>query len=429
MTKTGSSLVEAVRELPRRYPGPGGAVAILKAGAVVEQHAWGWANAEERIPFTMETPFRICSITKQFTCALALTCSPNLSELDADVRGWLPLLMEPGPTTLQLCHNQSGLRDYWATAMLHGSPVEGELDEAAALRLMGEARTLQFSAGTRYSYANQNFRILSNILQVKTGRTFDELLRRYLFDPAGMATARLGMDTGGAIGGAIGYEGSAEAGFRPAVNRILWSGDAGLVATLNDLIAWERYIDRTRDDPDSAYRRISTPVSFKDGSPAAYGFGLSHRRAFGRSMTGHSGALRGWRSHRLYIPTDRLSVVVLFNHMSDPFAAALDLLGAVLDETPPTPEPMTQPPIWLGSYLEPQTRIITRLDQTADGRIRLRMGHLSERLDVQPDDTATGSGVRLRQTGEGLCMDRFYENQSSVLERCEGANSLDITGH
>src|SRR5437660_282048 len=78
-------LDRAIEALPRSYPGPGGAVAVLRDGEVVARHAWGWANAELRIAFTPKTLFRMCSITKQFTCALVLDAFPDPSVLDGDV--------------------------------------------------------------------------------------------------------------------------------------------------------------------------------------------------------------------------------------------------------------------------------------------------------------------------------------------------------
>ena len=174
---TGSRLDAVVATLPRAYPGPGGAIAVLRDGAVLLRHTWGWANAERRIPFTPSTLFRMCSITKQFTCALVLDAFPDPSALDADVRARLPLLSQPPPGALHLCHNQSGLRDYWAIAMLHGSPVEAPFGEPEASRIIAATRTLQFVPGTRYSYVNQNFRLLSDIIQERSGRGFAELLR------------------------------------------------------------------------------------------------------------------------------------------------------------------------------------------------------------------------------------------------------------
>ena len=68
-----------------------------------------------------------------------------------------------------------------------------------------------------------------------------------------MATAFLAADTRAMPDGTEGYEGSPAAGFRAAENRILWTGDAGLGASLDDMIAWERHIDATRDDADALY--------------------------------------------------------------------------------------------------------------------------------------------------------------------------------
>src|SRR5260221_13761244 len=101
-----------LERLPRAYAGPGGAVAVLKAGEVLVRPAWGWANAERRIAFTPQSLFRMCSVTKQFTCALVLDAFPDPAALDADVAARLPRLETRPPGALQLCHNQSGLRDY-----------------------------------------------------------------------------------------------------------------------------------------------------------------------------------------------------------------------------------------------------------------------------------------------------------------------------
>src|SRR5882757_3499152 len=187
MTSSPSAgLDRAIETLPRLYPGPGGAIAILRDGAVLVRHAWGWANAERRIAFTPRTLFRLCSVTKQFTCGLVLDAFPDPSVLDRDVRARLPLLEGAAPGALHLCHNQSGLRDYWAVAMLHGSPAEAPFGEAEAARVVAGTRSLHFAPGTRFSYVNQNFRILSDIVEARSGRSLGELLRSRIFEPAGM---------------------------------------------------------------------------------------------------------------------------------------------------------------------------------------------------------------------------------------------------
>jgi hypothetical protein len=82
----------------------------------------------------------------------------------------------------------------------------------------------------------------------------------------------------------VGYEGGQAEGFRPAVNRITWTGDAGVSASLDDMIAWERHIDATRDNPESIYQRLAAPVAFTDGANSGYGFGLARGEILGRQI-------------------------------------------------------------------------------------------------------------------------------------------------
>ena len=424
-----SGLDTVLKALPRLYPGPGGAAAVLRAGETLVRHAWGWANAERRLPFTPGTLFRMCSITKQFTCAVLLDQFPDPTVLDADLRARLPNLQQQAPTTLQLCHNQSGLRDYWAVAMLHGAPVESPFGDAEAARIIAGTRTLHFAPGTRYSYVNQNFRLLSDIVQDRTGRSFAELLRTRIFDRVGMTTAVLAADTRALPDGTEGYEGTQATGFRAAENRVIWTGDAGLGASLDDMIAWERCIDATRDDPDALYSRLSAPVAFADGTQAPYGFGLGRGSEFGHTVTSHGGALRGWRSHRLYLPAERISVVVMLNHLTDAREAALDLLAAALDIDRPRPPAPQPPPAWAGAYFDPETGLSARIDTVPAGQLRLRYGHSAERLDLQPDDSAISpAGTRLTPATNGLRMERPQENLFTYLQPRQGAPIQDIAG-
>ena len=429
MTSDSAGLDRAIDALPRNYPGPGGALAVLRNGEVLARHAWGWANAERRLAFTPHSLFRLCSVTKQFTCGLILDAFPDPSVLDDDVRARLPLLEQAAPSALHLCHNQSGLRDYWAVAMLHGSPAEAPFGDVEAARLVAATRQLQFAPGTRYSYCNQNFRILSDILQERTGRSFAELLRSRIFEPAGMSSAFLAADTRAMPDGTEGYEGTQASGFRAAENRVIWTGDAGLGACLDDMIVWEWHIDATRDESESLYQRLSAPVNFGDGILAAYGFGLARSTEFGRATTGHGGALRGWRIHRLHLPSERVSVVVMFNHLSDARSAALDLLAAVLGEERPKPDAAIPAPTWLGSYLEPETGLAVRIAAASAGQIKLRYGHSAEELNLQADGSASNaSGTCLSFSDAGLRMDRPQENQSSHLRPCEGVPTTDVAG-
>eukprot|EP01037_Dinobryon_pediforme_P005269 gene5269-5322_t len=425
----GRTLEQALEALPLAYPGPGGAAAVIQNGEILARHAWGYADLERRIPFTPQTLFRICSISKQFTCGLMLDQAPDPMALNDAIKARMPHLEGTVPTALHLAHNQSGLRDYWATAMLCGSPVEAPFGDAEANSLIARTRSLHFQPGTRYSYCNQNFRILGDVVAERAGRDLGELLRTQIFDRAGMPTAQLCADTFTMPDGTVGYEGNPQDGFRPAVNRIHWTGDAGIGASLDDMIAWERHIDATRDDPASLYQRQAAANRFADGAPARYAFGLGQVEMLGIKGTGHGGGLRGWRSIRFYLPSVRISVVVLFNHLSaDPRAAALDLLGTLVPSPGKSGAGGSATP-WEGSFQEPETGLVVRLEPGTDQTVKLHYsGFSAEKLDLGRDDEARGGLVALRRTAEGIWMNRGGDNQSSLLIPVSGEATHDVSG-
>ena len=354
-------------------------------GQVVERYAWGWANAERRIPFTPKTLFshlfhhrevyvrpgaeRLSQIRLSWMTMCALACSVS---------------NKLAPGALHLCHNQSGLRDYWAVAMLHGALPERSFGEDEAAEIIGRARTLQFAPGTRYSYTNQNFRFLSDILRERTGRQLCRAAAHAVFlDRIGMDKALLAADTASCPT----YRGPRRGHSRPRLSarrepHCLDGRDAGIAASLDEVIAWERHIDSTRDDGEALYRRLGAPVTFADGRPATYGFGLRRGFELGRLVTGHGGALRGWRSYRLYAPAERVSVVVMFNHLSDAHEAAVDLFAATLDEDRPVRPALRVPPSWLGAYSVPATELSARSGAVPAG-VRWRCGHSAQTLGVR----------------------------------------------
>jgi D-aminopeptidase len=424
-----SDLHRIIDELPLRFKGPGGAVAVIRDGAVVARQAWGYADLARHLPFTPQTLFPICSITKQFTCATLLDQLGDPDRLDQALKARLPLLQDKPPRMRDLCNNQSGLRDYWALTVLCGAKPEGEFRPADAKTLMGLTRTLHFPAGQRYSYSNGNFRLVSDLIEDHVGRSFAEILSGRILRPSGMETARLNPETSDIPGGAVGYEGDNDFGFIPAVNRINWTGDAGMVASLDDMIAWERFIDATRDDPNGLYRRLSGKPSFADGTPAYYGFGLAHMKSESVALTGHGGALRGWHSQRLHAASERLSVVVLFNHEASAHGAALEVLRAALGQKPPPKPAVAYDATWTGAYHDRDTDLLLDISPEREkGQVLARFTTKPELLDPTSANEASSPEMTLKREGDIVHMVRPGDNLITTARRVAGTAPLDIAG-
>ncbi|WP_313529233.1 D-aminopeptidase [Shinella sp.] len=419
-----AALERALNCLPLRFRGPGGVAGVVKDGKVVARRAWGFADMYRRLPMAAKTRLPICSISKQFTCALLLDQFDDPAVLDNKIHDFLSNYRDRLPTVAELCHNQSGLRDYWALTVLQGAYPEAEFRREDALPLIASAKTGHFPAGAHYSYSNGNFRILGELIERGTGRDLAGLLAERLFVPAGMSTAVLSPNTRVPLDGVVGYEGNDDVGFLPADNRVYWFGDAGIAASLNDMLAWECHIDATRDDPDGLYNRLSAPVFYADGTSATYAYGLRQDIYNGMRFTGHGGGLRGFSSFRMHVAEERLSVVVMFNHDTSTFTAAAALVDAALGRESSAE---TIPPAdWDGLWLDEAQGLVVRT--AADmSTVKLHYGPSPARAMVAPDGVAYGQGFSLRKENGRLLMRRDSENLAVTARRLDPVEWADAT--
>ena len=423
-----TALDTALDALPQAYPGPGGVAGVVKDGKVIATRAWGYRNLDTRAPMTTGTRLPICSISKQFTCGVLLDQLGAPEALDGKLGAFLPAFTGEMPKARDLCNNQSGLRDYWALTVTHGALAEQTFARGDALPMIARMKTGHFAPGTRYSYCNCNFRIISELIEQETGRPLDELYREVIWDPAGMETTVLTADTRHPEDGVVAYEGAPGVGYFPADNGIYWIGDAGISASLDDMLAYEAWIDATRDDPDSLYRRLSERQAFRDGAPAWYGFGLVHETIGGRHVTGHGGALRGIRANRLHVADERLSVMVHFNHEGDAHAAAQGLIKAALGVETPAGRQVDAG--WKGQWLCPETGLLTRVDPALDGAL-LKFTTGAAKLVPGEDGTLSSPGMRAALDGETLSLTVVQDNiavEMPPLPVVTAADGSEIAG-
>jgi len=424
-----AALEAALNLLPERYRGPAGVAGVVHEGEIVARRAWGFADVSRRVPMTAQRRLPVCSISKHLTCALLLDLFGDPAELDPLLPDFLPEFRGQLPTVAQLCHNQSGLRDYWALTVLHGAEPEGVVTEAEGLHLISQARTGHFPPGTQYSYSNGNFRLLAELIQRATGRPFGMLLKERIFAPAGMTTATLATDMAERLDAVIGYEGNDEVGFLPAANAVTWFGDSGIAASLDDMLDWECHIDANRDDPESLYNRISAPTAFADGKPANYGFGLRRDRLADREATSHGGGVRGFCSYRMHVASERLSIVVMFNHEASAMRAAWGLLEAALGcRIAADPVPAKG---WDGLWLDDEQGLFVRTADTASG-VRLNYSISPVLATPREDGSAEALGLSLQHDGDQLVLDRTIDNLHVKARRLAplawAADSAEIAG-
>ncbi|KAH8797371.1 beta-lactamase/transpeptidase-like protein [Xylogone sp. PMI_703] len=417
----------ALESIPRRFRGPGGAVAVVGDGQLLGQCVWGYANIDLKIPMTIQTRLPICSITKQMLCALVIDLerrpTSTIIANGGDVRKQLSTKLTEvlgsektqkyGLTIDHLCDNHSGLRDYWALTTLWGARPDGRFSVTQDGKLMRERLgSFHFQPGTEYSYANTNFHLIARFIEDVSGESIASLLSERIFAPAGMTTAYLCPDTAQHPPPCVGYEGNEQSGYLPALNRMEWSGDAGVVASLADMIAYEGYLDRCLSDPQSWYRAVLEPSSYTDGTRGQYHYGLGHADVGGVATIGHGGALRGFRLHRLHVPSERLSIVVMLNHEGFAGGVAEDILQKILNMQKPQSINLEPSVAWHGTFLDKGTQLIVTVSSNKDrGELLISYAGYPETIRLTDSSHGVSRDMIASISGDKLRIQRLKDNR------------------
>ncbi|HEX8322101.1 serine hydrolase domain-containing protein [Longimicrobium sp.] len=191
----------------------------------------------------------------------------------------------------------------------HAYVAEGITDRGAAVRAI-LALPLERRPGAQASYSNDAFTLLAAIVEIASGRPYEQFVEQAVLNPAGMAHS--GFWPGPAA--SIAPVGSMP---RPEIARPNWGyrGATGMYSTVDDLLAFTRALRGGRIvSPGSAARAMGTQVDRSgDASDIGYGWFLAERS--GVPLITHSGAETGLDHYGwVYVlPASGLTLVLLSN--------------------------------------------------------------------------------------------------------------------
>ncbi|MBZ4375913.1 beta-lactamase family protein [Corallococcus interemptor] len=301
-----------VRAEQKRLGVPGLAVGVVSHGRVVLAKGYGFANLEHQVPVETDTLFQSGSLGKMFTATAVMlqveagrvSLSDSVTKYFPDAPAtWKPI------TVRHLLTHTSGIKD-----------LEGLLDERKDYTEQGFAEfiyslPLQFPAGLRWSYSNSGYVLLGILVNRVAGMTYQEVLGRQVFKPAGMKTAR-GISEADVIPNrAAGYQlvGGVVKNQRWVSQSLNTTGDGALYCSLKDMLAWEEAVEKRDILSRGSWKEMLSPAKLNSGAPWPYGFGWEVLERNGQPLHQHTGAWQGFRTAYARFLGDGLSIVVLAN--------------------------------------------------------------------------------------------------------------------
>ncbi|HTF31105.1 MAG TPA: serine hydrolase domain-containing protein, partial [Flavitalea sp.] len=165
-----------------------GSIAISANGVLVYQNAIGYSQVNKglKTPATIETKYRIGSISKMFTATMIfqLIDEGKLS-FDTPLASYFPQLPNAGKITIrEMLDHRSGLHNFTSDSLY--ATYMGSPKSEAEMTAIFAGQKSDFEPDAKAEYSNTNFVLLGYIIEKLTGKTYAEELEKRVTSKIGL---------------------------------------------------------------------------------------------------------------------------------------------------------------------------------------------------------------------------------------------------
>lgn len=291
-----------------------GSILIANQGKVVYKKAFGMADREKKIPFTLNTQEYIGSISKQFTAmGIAILEDRGKLKYSQSIRDFfqeLPAFMQ-SVTVQNLLYHTSGL------AIFDDYP---DMTEKNVFDILLKQNKLRFTPGTKFEYCNAGYSLLGMIIEKVSGQSLNGFLTANIFKPLGMNHTVVNEISHRNTTRAIGY------GLYGDINNYdsFMGGNVSIISTVEDLYKWDEALYHFKQVKQATLAEVFTPSSqavnntallLKDNmfGDKSYGFGIWIAMHNDAKDFFHDGAFSGYMAYNERITSDHTDIIELSN--------------------------------------------------------------------------------------------------------------------
>lgn len=290
-----------------------GDVLVADGDHIVLESAYGYADMDWSIPNTVDTKFRIGSLTKQFTAAgILLLQERGQLGVDEPVSKYVPDLPNAWSTVTikNLLTHSSGIPNFTGVPGFSAYELQSHTPEESVALVLG--KPLEFEPGAKFYYSNTNYVLLGEVIERVSGVPYATFLRQNIFIPAGMSDTGVDVDSAIIPKRAQGYDSTPD-GFKrtEAISMSVPFSAGFLYSTVGDLLKWERCLSAGKIITAASLRSMTT------AGLGEYGMGVFVRTVNGQPLVTHDGTIQGFESSLNYYPERQLTIVVLGNVRTD----------------------------------------------------------------------------------------------------------------
>ena len=316
--KRDAALAEAIRSGMQRASIPGAIVGVWREGQPPYVRAFGVRDTASGEPMATDLYMRIGSNTKAFVVtAILMLADQGKLGLDDPIDRYVKGVPSGDKITLrQLAQMRSGLYNYAddTNKDLPQQPFRKwtpqELLEVAF------RHPLLFPPGTKFDYCNTNTVLLGLVVEKVSGQSLASFIEQNILKPEGLTHTVFPAGAEIPSPHSHGYFKMPDGKIVDATNwNPSWGWASGnMISTLDDMRVWTR---------DLAMGKLISPAMKQEqqqflpapaeGDGALYGLALENQNGW----IGHNGNIMSYMVYPYYLPSERMTMVVMLNSGAD----------------------------------------------------------------------------------------------------------------
>lgn len=315
--------VSALNEL-NSNPSINGTILIAKDRKILLNKSYGLADLDNKIPFEGSTRFRLASVSKLITAtAVMQLVEKDKLKLDDTVSKYIPDFNRGNEITIQnlLTHTSGIIRD----------PNVGSNSYVPKDKLIESFKNsaLEYEPGTEFRYSNCNYQTLAYIIEKVTNQSYEDYVKKNIFEPAAMTNTGCDIGTGEIEQLAVGYFMTGGKLVKAApVNMSVTFGSGHIYSTVEDMYKLYNALNSGKLISSKGLDKMSQNNT---GLAAKFGYGMFMGNIAEHRWVGHGGNLTsGYSTNFVMFPDDNAVIILLTNISSQDTNELINTLGAIL---------------------------------------------------------------------------------------------------
>jgi CubicO group peptidase (beta-lactamase class C family) len=171
-----------------------------------------------------------------------------------------------------------------------------------------------FKAGEKFDYNNSGYVLLGYIIELVSGETYEEFIKKYIFQKLEMNQSGYATDRQIISKRAYGYH-KKEKGYlnKTAINFSVPFSSGSLMSTMNDMLKWQNALNQNSLLKNETAQKAFSKYKLNSGEEFTYGYGWHIKEINGVPAREHGGSIFGFKSMGVYIPSEDIYVIGFSN--------------------------------------------------------------------------------------------------------------------